>query len=109
MAEEARRLEPETLDLLAIAVGAFLVVACLTLQSLWSRRFRVVITPYKLWHDYWSDSAESIKHAVVADLADGYVENNRLLHGKRRSLAGALVGVGIEAVAIGVALAVSSL
>jgi hypothetical protein len=94
--------------LLVLAVAAFLFVAYEALRALWTRRFRVPITPPKLWNDYWADPAESIKHALVADIADGYSENDRLLKEKRRSLAYALIAAGVEAVAIGVAFGVST-
>jgi hypothetical protein len=94
--------------LLGVAVAVFLYVAYYALRTLWTREFRVLISPEQLWRDYWADPPESIKHAVVADVATGYPENDRLLQDKRRSLRQALIGVGIEAVAIGVALALST-
>ncbi len=94
--------------LFAAAVLAFLVVAYHVLSTLWTREFRALISPTQLWRDYWVDPPSAIKHAVLADIASGYAENDRLLQDKRRALRRALIGAGLEAVAIGVALALST-
>jgi hypothetical protein len=94
--------------LFAIAVCAFLVLAFYSIRALWTRRFRVLIAPDQLWYRFWDEPPEAIKHAVVADLASAYTENNAQLLRKRRELGRALVAVGVEAAAIGVALVVAS-
>jgi hypothetical protein len=45
-----------------------------------------------------------IKEALVADASEGWLSNDGHLLEKRRLLNRALVGLGIEAVAIGIAL-----
>jgi hypothetical protein len=95
--------------LFLVAVVSFLFVAFHVLRSMFGARFRVEIAPPQLWRDYWADPPESIKHAIVADIATGYEANERLIARKARTLAQAVIGAGAEAVAIGVALAVSTL
>jgi len=87
---------------------AFLVLAYNSVHALWGRRFRVQISPTQLWERYWNDSTESITHAFVADIASGYVENDARLQDKQHALGRALISVGVEAAAIGAALALSS-
>jgi hypothetical protein len=94
--------------LLGIAVVAFLFVAYYVLRTLWATRFRILISPTQLWRDYWADSPDSIKHAVVADIADGYAQNEDVLQQKYRALGRALIGAGVEAAAIGIALVAST-
>lgn len=95
--------------LVAIAVSAFLVVAGQAIRALWTRRFRVSISPDQLWYRYWSEETADIKHAFVADAASGYVENDEFLKKKRRALGAALLALGVEAIAVGVALTVSAI
>jgi hypothetical protein len=95
--------------LLGAAVVAFLFVAYHVLRTLWTTRFRILISPTQLWRDYWADSPDSIKHAVVADIAGGYAQNEELLQQKYRALGRALVGAGVEAAAIGIALVTSTI
>ncbi|HZS24485.1 MAG TPA: hypothetical protein VFA30_05795 [Gaiellaceae bacterium] len=97
-----------TVAFFALAVAAFLVLAFYAIRALWSRRFRVLTTPDQLWNRFWDEPPEAIKHAVMADLASGYAENDFRLHEKRRELSRVLVSVGVEAVAIGVALTISA-
>lgn len=66
------------------------------------------LQPNQLWDDYWVSSPEAIKHAFVADIADGYMENETRLQEKRHALSRALISVGVAAAAIGAALALSN-
>jgi hypothetical protein len=52
-------------------------------------------------------NVQTIKHDLVADVVDGYPENERKLRRKRSALIIMLVGMGTEAVLIGAALLVS--
>src|SRR5581483_2962874 len=89
-----------TVAFFALAVAAFLVLAFYAIRAL--------STPDQLWNRFWDEPPEAIKHAVMADLASGYAENDFRLHEKRRELSRVLVSVGVEAVAIGVALTISA-
>jgi hypothetical protein len=97
-----------TAVLFGVAVIAFLGLAYNTVRGLWSRRLRVAIPPDQLWERFWDDPPEAIKHAFVADVATGYLENEAIMRDKWRALGRALVSVGVEAVAIGMALALAS-
>jgi hypothetical protein len=93
----------------AAAILAFLALAFQTVKALWLRRFRTTIAPDQLWRESWPESREAIKHAIVADIADGYAKNEERLNDKRQALGFALIALAVEATAIGVALAISAL
>jgi hypothetical protein len=93
---------------LAAAAAAFLILAVVSVRALWSRRFRVPISPHQLWRRYWSDTPEVIKHAFIADIASGYLANEDHLTAKHRALRWVLSALLVEAGAIGAALIVSA-
>jgi hypothetical protein len=97
-----------TAAFVSAAVLAFLVVAASAIWALWTRRYRVTIGPQQLWDRYWSDTPDVIKHAFVADVASGYVENEANIREKHKALAVTLLALLMEAAAIGVALIVSA-
>lgn len=93
---------------LAAAVAAFLVLAAVAIRALWSRSYRVPMSPNQLWETFWPDTPQTIKHAFVADIADGYLENDDILKSKHRALRVVLIALVVEAAAIGAALIVSA-
>jgi hypothetical protein len=94
---------------LATAVGAFVLLAVVAIRALWSRTYFVGIGPNQLWNVFWPDTPQTIKHAFVDDIASGYLENNKHLKSKHRSLRFVLIMLLIEASAIGAALIVSAI
>jgi hypothetical protein len=93
---------------LAGAVGAFVLLAVVAIRALWSRPYRVGIGPNQLWQDFWSETPQTIKRALIDDIASGYLENDEHLKSKHRSLRLVLIMLLIEASAIGAALIVSA-
>ena len=93
-----------TAAFVALAVAAFLGVAYFAISALWSRQFRDEIDPRQLWRKYSSDSAYNIKHAFVADVADGFPVNEKHISDKHRALRRTLLLLLVEAAAIGAAL-----
>jgi hypothetical protein len=93
---------------LALAVAAFLLLAVIAIRALWSRSYRVGMSAAQLWHRYWPDTPETIKHAYVDDIASGYLENEKHLRSKHKALRVVLITLVVEAAAIGAALIVSA-
>jgi hypothetical protein len=98
-----------TTAFVSLAVVAFIVVAVAAIWALWSRSYRVGMTPPQLWKKYWDSDALDIKHAYVVDIADGAPANESKLNGKHRALRVTLLALLVEAAAIGAALVVSAL
>ena len=97
-----------TLAFISAAVAAFGFLAAFAISALWSKRFRVGMSPNQLWNDFWPDATPLIKHAYVADLAEGYEVNSRHLASKHRALRVVLLSLLVQASAIGGALIISA-
>jgi hypothetical protein len=93
---------------LAAAVAAFVSLAAVAIWALWTREYRVGISPDQLWREFWAETPRNIKHAHVTDTASGYPENDGILRSKHRRLRFVLIMLVIEAGAIGAALIVSA-
>ena len=50
----------------AFLAAAFVILAVVSVRALWSRRFRVPISPHQLWRRYWSASGLSSIATVTA-------------------------------------------
>lgn len=91
-----------------MAVIGFLVCAAVSVCAVWSSRFRHLVSPPELLNKYWADDRQTVLHAYVADIADGFQHNEDLIAGKHQAFRMALVGLMIEAAGIGFALVVSA-
>ncbi|HLM36237.1 MAG TPA: hypothetical protein VK287_00460 [Gaiellaceae bacterium] len=47
--------------------------------------------PDQLWNEFWQECVADIKHAIIDDVSDGYLENRQHLVTKRWALRLALV------------------
>lgn len=93
---------PRALGVLLVA--AYVVAAVTSLMTLWVRQFRVSDGTEQLWRNYWADPVDEIKHALIADVADGEVENRGLLAHKRQLLGYAIGATAVESVLVGILL-----
>lgn len=93
--------------LIGFAVGAYVVVAALVALILKPRGFRHSKPVDQLWSEHWDEGVSDIKHAVIADLSDGYTENVAILKTKNRLLRYAILAASVEAILVGVALILS--
>jgi hypothetical protein len=96
------RSAPRTLGILLVL--AYLVAAVTALAALWVRTFRVTDGTEQLWRRYWADPVDEIKHAAIADVAEGEIENRDLLADKRKLLGYAIGATGVESVLVGILL-----
>jgi hypothetical protein len=90
--------------LIGAAIVFYVVAVAATVFVLWVRRFRVSDDADQIWERYWQADVADIKHALLADIADGYRENDGLLSRKRKGLAIALICGGLEAALVGASL-----
>lgn len=89
------------------AVGAYVGTAAASIYGLWVRTMRVSDTPNELWTKLYDVDPDDARHSVIADLADGYPENEGTLDCKRLALKIALILTGVEAFLMGVAVGVA--
>lgn len=90
--------------LLFMAVVSYVGVSGATTYGLWFRRLRVTDSATELWSKLYDASPEDALHSVIADLADGYVENEAKLNKKRWALGLTVLLAGFEAVLLGIAV-----
>ena len=89
---------------LTAAVSVYFLAAVSSLYALWLVKVRVTDSPQQLLLRYWAVPLVDTKYAMVADMADGYTENERSLGRKRRGVLFALALTGVETALVGAAV-----
>jgi hypothetical protein len=89
---------------LTAAVSVYFLAAVSSLYALWLVKVRVTDSPQQLLLRYWAVPLVDTKYAMVADMADGYTENERSLGRKRRGVLFALALTGVETALVGPAV-----
>ncbi|HXF50283.1 MAG TPA: hypothetical protein VNM43_01215 [Dehalococcoidia bacterium] len=92
------------LSLLIAAVTAYLAVAFCTFAGLRLVRFRRTLHADALWKFHWQDPPEWIKHALVADAAESYAYNKKVLQNKGFWVLAVMGFAALEVLLVGVAL-----
>ena len=90
--------------LLMCGLLAYAVLAITALRHLKVRDFRGSFHADRLWPEYWMEKPESIKHALVDDIAEAYGHNKELLGNKGRTVDVALVATAVEVAMVGAAI-----
>jgi hypothetical protein len=94
--------------LLALAIASYFTVAVASVAALWTRRFRVARHADVLWNEHWGASVPDLKHTLIAEAAESYAGNRKLLEQKSRFLKVALGAAGLEAICVASAVLISS-
>lgn len=101
--------KPIVIGLLADAVFSYAVVAGLAIWQLFAKRVQVARYGDRLWTNYWNDSVQSIKHALVAIIERAYRHNKRVLRNKALTTKLTLLTAGIEVGLVALALVAARL
>lgn len=95
--------------LLVVAVVAYLGVVIASVCAVGVRQYKANNHADELWRRFWRDDVRDIKHALVASTSAAYEDNRTTLGRKGFAVQVAILATGVEAMAIGVAMLISTL
>ncbi len=93
--------------LLFAAVVFYVVSGMQALRGLLPRRFRRSVQADEIWQQLWNRGPDEIRHVLVADISAAYAHNKVVLVEKAGHVRWSAIWLGLEVVAIGLALVAS--